>query len=131
MWKLSVAETNPDAWPELQAQGELNDPPAEGMSYVSTIMTITTEPDSAPEGVDPSASLMAAYVTPNGRSYDAMQCDALLIPEPGAMFEIGLMYPDATAEAYLCAIVPAPDVSGGSWRVGYIGGGSNVFFAGA
>lgn len=131
MWQLSVSDTDPDAWPEVQAASEWNEPPAEGESFVSTVLTITTESDASPEGVDPGVSLSTEYVTANGRSYDARMCSINNAPPPGVIYEIGAMYPEATADAYLCAAVPTEDVKGGTWRIGYIAGEQSVFFTGA
>lgn len=131
MWRLSVSDADADAWPEIQSVNQFNEAPVDGMSFVSTILTMTTEPDTAPEGADPGASLRIAYVTANGRSYDALMCGAGELPTPGSIYQVGTMYPDSTADAYLCAVVPTPDVSGGAWRVGYIQNSDEVFFVGA
>lgn len=130
MWRLSVGETVVDAWPEIQAVNSFNAPPAEDHNYASTILTVTTEPDTVPEGADPGGSLAVAYVAA-GRSYDAHGCDSVL-PAPGSIYETGTMYADATADAYLCAEVPTDDVVGGAWRIGYVGDTSmDIFFQGA
>src|SRR5690606_14320310 len=131
MWQLSVSETDADAWPEIQAVNSFNEAPAAGLNYISAILTITTEAGSEPEGADPGASLSAEYVTASGRTYDAVLCNMIVPPSPGSIYDVGVMFPGATADVYLCATVPTDDVIDGAWRVGYLGSSDAVFFAGA
>jgi hypothetical protein len=125
MWTWTVLEVDLDAWPELQAANQFNDPPAEGNAFVSATMHVV----AAGNDSDPWASAEVAFVTASGRSYNAdLGCG---VPAAGQtpLYEVGMMYAGAEADFFVCAEVPSGETQGGTWRLSYRGGGYQVFFA--
>lgn len=129
MWKYTVGATNPNAWAEITATNEFNEPPGEGNSYITVPVHVQAlENPAAANGADPWASFKIEYVTAAGNT--ARPCAAVL-PAPGSLDAVGTMYGGAEADFLGCAIVPTADIPGGTWRVGsQIDATSAAFFAG-
>ncbi|SDS54594.1 hypothetical protein [Microterricola viridarii] len=131
VWTYSLGETDSDAWPEIMAANEFNEAPAEGNGYITAPVTVQVEDvEAVAEGADPWNSFDVSYVTASGNTYDSVTCSVVL-PAPGELHRVGLMYGGAQAEFLNCAQVPTADIPGGAWVVASMVSDSSVFFAGA
>lgn len=127
VWFYTIGATSPDAWLEIQAANPYNEAPGEGQSLVIVPIHIAMrDVPAASDGADPWASFEVDYVTAAGNT--APRCTSVL-PGPGALQDIGMMYGGAEADFLACAIVPSADVADGAWRVGSLFDGSAVFFS--
>lgn len=131
VWKYSVGATDTDAWPEISAANEFNEPAPEGSTYISVPVHIVTEDvEAMAEGGDPWASFTVDYVTAAGNSFGEQTCTGVL-PAPGPLYEVGTMYGGAEADFLACAAVPTADIPGGAWKISSLMDASAaVFFAG-
>lgn len=105
-WAAMLGEPH-EAWDEIRAENQFNDPPADGMEFWMLPITVTyTGTDTG----DPMWDLTFGFVGDDGRTYDD---DCGVIPDE--MWKVGEMYEDAEATANVCFEVPkgAP----GLWTV--------------
>ncbi|TFD56977.1 hypothetical protein E3T43_08620 [Cryobacterium sp. Hh7] len=130
VWTFSVGETDIDAWPEILAFNEYNEAPAEGNGYITVPVTVQVDDVAAVvDGADPAASFDISYVTTSGNTYDSFTCSAVL-PDPGELYNVGVMYGGAQAGFIGCAQVPTADIPGGAWVVASSIAQTSAFFAG-
>ncbi|TDW31411.1 hypothetical protein [Cryobacterium psychrophilum] len=130
VWTFSAGETDTDAWPEILAVNEYNEAPAEGNGYITVPVTVQVDDVAAVvDGADPSYSFDVSYVTASGNTYDGTTCLGVL-PDPGELYNVGVMYGGAQAGFIGCAQVPTADIPGGAWVVSSLVAGSTAFFAG-
>ena len=96
-----------EAWDEVRAENQFNDPPDEGMEFWMLPITVTyTGVDTG----DPFWDLDFGFVGEDGRTYAG---DCGVIPEE--LWDVGEMYPDAEATANVCLEVP--EDAPGLWTV--------------
>lgn len=115
MWTFTFGPTAVDQYATIAANDEYADPPAEGMTYITAPVTLSVaDNEQTAGGADPWASFTVTYVSSSGNTAD--ECFSTL-PAPGDLFSIGTMYGGASAEFLACAIVPADEVSNGTWAV--------------
>lgn len=130
VWTFSIGETNTDAWPEILATNEYNEAPTEGNGYITVPVTVQVDDVAAVvDGADPAASFDISYVTVSGNTYDSFTCSAVL-PDPGELYNVGVMYGGAQAGFVGCAQVPTADIPGGVWVVASTMARDSAFFAG-
>ncbi|GAA1767961.1 hypothetical protein GCM10009747_30960 [Agromyces humatus] len=131
-WTYTVGETDTDAWPEISAANQFNEAPAEGSAYILVPVHVEmADSEAAAAGFDTWASFKLEYVTAAGNSFGDTTCQAAL-PAPGSVYDVGTMYGGAQADFLACAVVPAADISGGTWKVtSMVDSTATVFFAGA
>jgi len=130
VWTFSVGETDTDAGPEVLAANPYSEVPAGGSSYIT--VPVTVQVDDVPslvDGADPAYSFDVAYVTAAGNTYDSTTC-VVSLPEPGDLYNVGVMYGGAQAGFLGCAHVPTVDVLGGAWVVSSLVATDSAFFAG-
>jgi len=82
-------------------------------------------------GLQPAVKyrVSVAYVTTSGNTYDLTSCSAVL-PAPGNLYAVGVMYGGARAQFLSCAQVPTADIPGGAWVVASLVATDSAFFAG-
>lgn len=97
-----------EAWDEVRAENQFNEPPEEGMEFWMLPITVTY---TGTEASDPFWDLDFGFVGDDGRSYDD-DCGVV----PGELMDVGEMYPDAEADANVCLAVP--EGADGLWTVG-------------
>lgn len=132
MWKYSFGATVTDAWPAITAENQFNQPAPEGSTYITVPVHVMAEDiPAAAAGADPWASFKVEYVTAGGNTFGDQTC-AVVLPAPGAIHDLGMMYGGAEADFLACAAVPTADIPGGTWKVSsMIDASFNVFFVGA
>lgn len=96
-----------EAWDEVQAENQFNDPPADGMEFWMLPVSVTYTGD---ETGDPFWDLDFGFVSEDGRTHDD-DCGVL----PDELMDVGEMYPDAEASANICLEVP--EGAPGLWTV--------------
>jgi hypothetical protein len=113
-WQFVVGAADFDAWPEIQAENPFNEPPAPGWSYVTVPVTFTYL--GADTGL-PWLDTEVDFVGNDGVVYDdglfGQDCGVV----PDSVYDIGELYPGATATGLECVAVPTSAISGGLWRV--------------
>jgi hypothetical protein len=131
VWTYTVGETDSDAWPEISSVNQFSSPPEAGSAYIMLPVHLVVE--DAPQivdGADPWASFEVSYVTAGGNSFDERSCTAVL-PAPGSLYDVGLMFGGAEADFVSCVQVPAGDIAGGTWRIASLISTDAVYFVGA
>lgn len=119
MWNFSVGATNADATQTVLDENPYNEPPAEGSVFIMTTFQLAVKPTADANGGDPGASLNIDYVTSKGNTFNVSNGPCGVIPAP-EIWNVGVMYPGATASFNHCVAVPADAVAGGVWRVSSI-----------
>lgn len=105
-WSI-VLDQPYEAWDEVRAENQFNDPPDEGMEFWMLPITVTY---IGLDTDDPFWDLDFGFVGEDGRTYDG---DCGVIPEE--LWDVGDMYPDAEASANVCLAVP--EDAPGLWTV--------------
>ncbi|HIZ34457.1 MAG TPA: hypothetical protein H9815_01665, partial [Candidatus Ruania gallistercoris] len=105
-WSVMLEEPY-EAWDEVRAENQFNDPPADGMEFWMLPVTVTY---TGTETGDPAWDLDFGFVGDDGRTYDD---DCGTVPEE--LWDVGEMYPDAEANANVCLEVP--EGAPGLWTV--------------
>lgn len=131
MWTVTFTSTDSDAWPEVQASNQYNEAPPTG--YSDVIGNLTVEAGEIPDdgGADPGVSLDVEFVGSDGNAYDTINHPCGVTPSP-ELQDAGTMYSGASRTTIVCAQVPTSAITGGTWSVTYMDGGSpTAFFASA
>lgn len=130
VWTITVTGTDGDAWPEVQKVNQFNEAPRAG--YTDVIGELTVSAGAAADaGADPGQSLSVAYVGSDANSYDTINHPCGVLPDT-SLQDAGTMYGGATRNVLVCAQVPTTAITGGTWSVAYIDGGTApAFFTGA
>lgn len=113
-WALTFGATDQDAWPEIAAAEPFATPPAPGWSIVMVPVTMTRL-SGAPTRPWLDIDLRFLGGDQIAYSYSEGENDCYLIPDDA--WDIGDMYPTATATGNFCAVVPTSAVAAGRWRV--------------
>ncbi|AOW92453.1 hypothetical protein BFN03_06325 [Rhodococcus sp. WMMA185] len=117
-WEITLG-TPREAWAEIAAENQFNDPPEAGMEFWMVPLTATyTGEDTTLPWLD----ITAEFVGTDNRTYGD-ECGVL----PNDLFDIDELYPGGTIEANVCAAVPAG--ADGLWSVSTGLLGEPVFFA--
>lgn len=115
-WEISIAEPY-EAWEEIQAENQFNDPPPEGMEYYIVAVTATYNGDET--GL-PWIDLEFAFVGDDNRTYSD-HCGVI----PNDLSEVDELYAGGTAEGNICIAVP--EGASGLWTLSTLFG-EPVFF---
>lgn len=119
-WEVEIGRFDADARPEIQAENQFNDPPAEGNTFIMLPVKATyIGPDSGTAWLD----LDFAFVTADGRSFD--QHYAVI---PNDLSDVAELYNGGVGEGNVVFEVPADALEGATFAVSY-GWGEPLFFA--
>ncbi|WP_413450236.1 hypothetical protein AA0Y32_06155 [Georgenia phoenicis] len=110
-----------EAWAEIQAENQFNEPPAEGMAYYLVPVTATYVGDET--GL-PWMDLSVQFVGSDARTYTD-SCGVI----PGDLMDVDELYEGGTAEGNVCVTVPTG--ADGLWTLSTGWGGNTVFFSAA
>lgn len=114
-WTVQLGTTNTDAGEIVAAENQFNEPPAEGRQFVMVEVVVTYAGDGSGQ---PWIDLGFAFYGSGGNTFgSAFSTDDDCGVIPDDMFEIGEMFPDASATGNVCASVPTDQVDGGAWIV--------------
>lgn len=117
-WNITLGAPR-EAWQEIHAENEFNDPPPDGMEYWIVPVTATyTGEDTANPGVD----ITVQFVGSDNRTYDDY-CGVI----PDTLDDIGDLYAGGQAEGNTCVTVPAG--ADGLWTLATGFTGKPIFFA--
>src|SRR5690625_1268979 len=105
-WDIQLGEPY-EAWDEVRAENQFNDPPGEGMEFWILPVTVTYVGE---ETGDPFWDLDFGFVGDDSRTYDD---DCGVIPDE--LYDVGEVYPDGEASANVCLEVP--EGAPGLWTV--------------
>lgn len=105
-WQVVLDEPY-EAWDEIHAENQFNDPPADGMEFWILPVTVTYVGE---DSGTPMMDMDFAFVGDDARTYSD-RCG--VIPNP--LSHVGELYPGGTAEANVCITVPAG--APGLWTV--------------
>ena len=105
-WDIQLGEPY-EAWDEVRAENQFNDPPGDGMEFWILPVTVTYVGE---ETGDPFWDLDFGFVGEDSRTYDD---DCGLIPDE--LYDVGEVYPDGEASANVCLEVP--EGAPGLWTV--------------
>lgn len=118
-WEVTLGEPR-EAWAEIEAESECNEPPAEGMEY--WLVPVSATYVGAETGL-PGVDLTVAFVGADARTYDD-RCGYGQIPDE--LDGLAELYPGGTTEGNVCVTVPAG--TEGVWALTTLLG-DRVFFA--
>ena len=113
-WRFILGAADFDAWPEIQAENEFNDPPPPGWSYVTVPVTYTY---LGPETGSPFWDTDVEFVGNDGIVYDDGVSDQWCGVVPNDVLDLGEMYAGASAYGLDCVPVRTSAIAGGTWRV--------------
>jgi len=119
-WEVTLGKMDTDAWPEVSAENQFNEPPAEGHVYVMVPVTATYKGSTSGS---PWIDLEIAFVAADGRSFDQ---EFQVIPN--AFSDVADLYTGGVGTGNLLFSVPADAVEGGTFAVSYMWG-EPMFFA--
>ena len=116
-WDLTLGAPR-EAWTEIAAENQFNDPPEAGMEYWMVPVTATYKGDDTG---NTAFEISVKFVGSDNRTYDD-RCG--VIPTP--LEDVGELYKGGVAEGNVCVAVPAG--ADGLWTVSTGFGGKPVFF---
>ena len=105
-WDIQLGDPY-EAWDEVRAENQFNDPPGDGMEFWILPVTVTYVGE---ETGDPFWDLDFGFVGDDSRTYDD---DCGVIPDE--LYDVGEVYPDGEASANVCLEVP--EGAPGLWTV--------------
>lgn len=108
-WTVELAPTNVDADELVLAENMFNDPPGDGERFVMVEVTTTYNGD---DSGTPWIGLDFRFIGADGNTFNE-RCGVI----PDALFDVGEMFPGATASGNVCATVPIDQIDGGAWIV--------------
>jgi len=112
-YTVTLAETTTDAWEQIEAENQFNEPPAEGRQFVMVPVTATFDgEDTGWAAMD----LSIAFVGSGGNTFNFGSDDYCGVI-PSNLSDQGEMYAGGTAEGNVCVSVDADQIEGGVWRV--------------
>lgn len=97
-WEITIAEPY-EAWDEIRAENQFNDPPPDGMEYYIVPVTVTYIGNDT--GL-PWADLDFAFVGDDNRTYSD-RCGVI----PDDLTDVDELYSGGTADGNVCVTVPA------------------------
>ncbi len=109
-WTVDLAPTNVDADEVVLAENMFNDAPPDGERFVMVEVTTTYNGD---DSGTPWIDLRFRFMGADGNTHDEGECG--VIPDP--LFDVGEMFPGATASGNVCVSVPVDQIEGGAWIV--------------
>ncbi len=117
-WDVTLGEPR-EAWGEIQAANQFNDPPPEGMEFYVIPVTATYQGDETGLAwVD----LTVEFVGSDARTYTD-RCGVI----PADLMDVAELYAGGVAEGNVCVTVPSG--ADGLWTLSTGWGGNTVFFA--
>ncbi|AEG43651.1 hypothetical protein [Isoptericola variabilis] len=98
-WTVTLGQPY-EAWEQIRAENEFNEPPADGMEYWIVPLEATyTGSESATAWVD----LTVRFVGEDSVTYDDISCGVI----PDDLSNVGELYEGGTAAGNVCLVVPA------------------------
>lgn len=119
-WEVQIGRFDPDARPEIMAENQFNDAPAEGNTYIMLPVTATY---IGPDSGEPWLDLDITFVTRDGRSFE--QVYAVI---PNDLSDVAPLYNGGVGEGNIAFEVPADALEGATFAVSYAWG-DPLFFA--
>src|SRR5690625_2425653 len=107
-----------EAWTEVQAENQFNDPPEDGMEYWIVPLSVTYV--GSETGL-PWIDLTVQFVGDDARTYSD-RCGVI----PDDLMDVNELYEGGSAEGNVCRSVPAG--AEGLWTLSTGWGGNTVFF---
>lgn len=112
-YTVTLAETTTDAWEQIEAENQFNDPPADGRQFV--MVPVTAAFDGEDTGWA-TMDLSIAFVGSGGNTFNFGSDDYCGVV-PDSLSDQGEMYAGGSAEGNVCVSVDADQIEGGVWRV--------------
>jgi|SRR5690625_1413715 len=116
-WEVMLSEPR-EAWTEVQAENQFNDPPEDGMEYWIVPLSVTYV--GSETGL-PWIDLTVQFVGDDARTYSD-RCGVI----PDDLMDVNELYEGGSAEGNVCLSVPAG--AEGLWTLSTGWGGNTVFF---
>lgn len=112
-YTVTLGETTTDAWEQIQAENQFNDPPADGRQFVMVPVTAAYNGDDTGWA---TMDLSIAFVGSGGNTFNFGSDDYCGVI-PDSLNDQGEMYAGGTVEGNVCVSVEADQIDGGAWRV--------------
>jgi len=124
---VSGGTTTFDAWPQIQAENQFNDPPVEGRQFVLFPISVAVDWTAIEQQADENGTDIAAGINPywvlsvkfvgnDGTSYGSGPDDYCGVV-PGDWLNIQPVFDSTTVTGNVCVSVPADKIEGGTWAV--------------
>jgi len=113
-WAFDFGAADKDAWTELHAANSYNEPAKSGWRFVTAPVTFTFKGSGSQS---PSEKTTVRFYGGDKKMYSNLDSGGYCGVTPDPLSGVGALSSGTSAQAEVCAVVPASAIAGGHWAV--------------